>query len=172
MRSKLLRWEVPVFPRARAERALRLLPRPRTLVPPRVMAAVIRTWWNGWVTARRFQQRCGSRCIFGCGAGEDSVEHYSMCKVLWAFSAGFLGMQPAPHPAQRRAAFLLLDGTQVSDCVLTRSAVRMAAAYFVHCRVRHVSASCAAAAEMLPQAAREAVRGHPRATAALDGWWR
>ena len=55
LRHKLERWDMPLFPRLRASRALQAAQRLSKLVPPRVVAAVIRTWFNGWCTRRRFQ---------------------------------------------------------------------------------------------------------------------
>ena len=48
MRAKLERWDLPLFPRLRAERAVAVTARLRKLAPPRVLAAVLRTWYNGW----------------------------------------------------------------------------------------------------------------------------
>ena len=55
-----------------------------SLVPPRVCSAVFHTLWNGWCSARRFQQgkRPTNRCWLGCaGEAEDSIEHYCHCPV-------------------------------------------------------------------------------------------
>ena len=55
---------------------------------------VLRTWTNGWCTSRRFQERPVHPCYYGCTFGEDSLEHYLLCPVLYAllrffFSEGF-----------------------------------------------------------------------------------
>ena len=49
------------------------------LIPPRVSAARIRTAFNGWVTARRFQGRVS--CCLDCG-GDDSIEHDALCATF------------------------------------------------------------------------------------------
>ena len=62
---------------------------------PRVIAAVFGTAWNRWVTARRFQNRGaqGNLCVLGCGAGtNDSIEHYSRCRVLRHCHSEHLGV--------------------------------------------------------------------------------
>ena len=76
MRRKVERWRTPQFPRVHAQRAVRALQALRTLVPPRVIAALIRSLWNGWVTSRRMQKAThdAGGCIFGCEA-VDCVEH-------------------------------------------------------------------------------------------------
>ena len=51
-------------------------------MPPFCIAAVLRTWLNGWSTKRRFQQK--GQCVFGCDDAEDSIEHYACCSRLWS----------------------------------------------------------------------------------------
>ena len=68
--------------------AARCLDRLRTLgksVPPRVWAATFGVIWNRWATCRR-RQSTSSWCLFGCPFGEDSVEHYGRCPVVWRFA--------------------------------------------------------------------------------------
>ena len=49
----------------------------RPLVPPRVLAAVFRATFDGFITARRFQGR--GNCIFGCTQSWDCIKHYAVC---------------------------------------------------------------------------------------------
>ena len=79
LREKLGRWPLTVFPRLRASRAARIADALRRAPPPpRVIAAIIRMWFNGWCTDRRYQLR-GSKnrgCIWGCTADAGaSIEH-------------------------------------------------------------------------------------------------
>ena len=95
IRRKLARWRLPGRPRIVAERFERHLQAIRASVPPRVSAAVFGTAWNRWITARRFQNRNDqvNVCVLGCGADtNDSIEHYSRCKVLRRCHAEFLGI--------------------------------------------------------------------------------
>ena len=63
-------------------------------LPPRVWAAYFRLICNGWMTARRFQ---GNRtCLFGCGGGHDSIEHFAHCPVVSHWLLENLGINPAP----------------------------------------------------------------------------
>eukprot|EP00959_Pyramimonas_sp_CCMP1952_P054540 1140117-Pyramimonas_sp.AAC.1 len=64
----------------------------RTATPPCVRAALLRTWFNGWCTGRRFQQQ--RACIFGC-ALDDSIEHYARCPVVRDFARRRLALPPA-----------------------------------------------------------------------------
>ena len=97
-----------MFPRLRAQQALVVAARLRGLVPPRVVAAVIRTWYDGWLSQRRFQSR-GSCCLFGCGHGEDSVQHYMRCRVLHAFAAGGIRLPAREGVEKQSLAFMLLE---------------------------------------------------------------
>lgn len=83
-------------PRTQACRVIRRLEALRSLVPPRVTAAVFSTIWNSWATARRFQKRsCSSnRCVLGCpGRAEDSLEHYGRCQVVLGFACRRLNLR-------------------------------------------------------------------------------
>ena len=67
LRSKLERWALPLYPRLRAARAAAVTARLSKLASPRVLAAVLRTWFNGWCTKLRFQ--CKGSCVFGSPSG-------------------------------------------------------------------------------------------------------
>ena len=81
MRHKLERWKLSGFPGRTSSRFLRALELVKARLPPKVGAAVLRTAWNGWCTARRFQKQ--GKCLFGCPSlmQEDSLEHYACCAV-------------------------------------------------------------------------------------------
>ena len=75
-----------------ARRAHKNLLRLASLVPPRVSSAVIRTQWNSWCTACRFQHKYSAvdKCLFGCADAHDNIEHYSRCGIALS-----CGMAPA-----------------------------------------------------------------------------
>lgn len=75
--------------RRQAARALQRLRSLGSQVPPRVWAATFGVLWNRWATARRRQILC-SHCLLGCEWGEDSVEHYGRCRVVWGFARDVL----------------------------------------------------------------------------------
>ena len=78
IRCKLDRWKLPDPAGRVARRALSRLLLAFTLVAPRVAVVLFRTLWNGWCTARRFQEV--GTCVFGCpGLAQDSIEHHSRC---------------------------------------------------------------------------------------------
>ena len=172
LRQKLARWLLPLYPRLRALRAARLLPRLRRLVPPRVVAAVLRTWFNGWCTRRRFQQH--GMCLFGCSMGADSVEHYMRCSRIHQHGESRLRLPPPATFEQRGVCFLLLEPRpRLDDDTLIRRALLLAAAYRLHCSHRRGApfADTEALRRALTQAIKESAIGHARATRALDSTW-
>ena len=52
----------------------------RRSVPPSTVAAVLRTWLNGWCTSRRFSQEV-LPCRF-CSTETDALEHYLVCPAV------------------------------------------------------------------------------------------
>ena len=132
----------------------------KSAVPPRVKAALVRTWFNGWCTGRRFQRQDCS-CIFGCSA-EDSIEHYSECRVVKDFAWRYLALPPT---SSSLSDFLLLSKPvqQFGRNIFVRESVRTAAVYSLHCRWRHADTAATPNASALGQAAVELVRGHPAA---------
>ena len=122
--------------RIRTERALVVLPGLSGTLQPRVRAAVLRTWWNGWVTKRRMQDR-SKGCIFGC-TSEDSIEHYACCSTVREFGQRSLGLD-SPTPETAMEDFLALTPTlsSVTKELVARKAVRLASVYLVHCKARH-----------------------------------
>ena len=69
-----------MLPGRRVGRACRVLEVLARHSHPRVQAVMLRSWTSGWCTKSRFQQ-CGS-CRFGCGAAQDSIEHFAHCRVV------------------------------------------------------------------------------------------
>ncbi len=117
---------MPLYPRHRARRALAVAACLRRLVPPRVVAVVIRTWYDGRCTQRRFQTR-GSRCLFGRGSGEDSVQHYMRCPELHSSDVKGLRLPPREGVAEQSLAFLLLEpASELPDVTLTLRALLVA----------------------------------------------
>ena len=90
-RFKLARWNLGGYPGKTASRFIKAMERIKSLVPPKVCAAVLRTAWNGWCTARRFQGH--GLCVFGCKCWiqEDSIEHYANCSISTTFIRKHLG---------------------------------------------------------------------------------
>ena len=103
--------------------------------PPRVLAAMLRTWFNGWCTSRRFQRH--GTCIFGCSC-EDSIEHYAVCKVVAEFARRHLNLHHR-EATDKLADFILLDVPikAESESRLVRRSVRTAAVYITFCRHSH-----------------------------------
>ena len=172
LRAKLARWRLPIYPRLRAIRGSAVLQRLARLVPPRVVAAVLRTWFNGWCTAHRFQAH--GRCLFGCSMGQDSVDHYMGCLMLHRHGQLRLRLRAAPTFEERGLRFFLLAGAhELPDVILTRRALLLAAAYRLHCRCRRQPAFSdhEVLRRALDQAVREAAQGHAGALRAVDSVW-
>ena len=173
MRRKLERWDIPLFPRLRGHRAVAILCRLANLVPPRVSAAVLRTFWSGWCTSRRFGGRAA--CLFCSAEAGDSIEHASICRSLATFGHTFLHLPYYAEPGARRLDFLLLDSVLHSDDTrLILGALRVAAAYRTHCHFRRSPALLGepdVVYRALGQAVKELVQGHSRAMAAFDARW-
>ena len=114
LKHKLTRWQLDshVSPGKLARRLLHRIKFLHSLVPPRVVAAFLRTWFNGRCTTRRFQTL--GPCLFGCGGCDtDCIEHYARCLVVTktrtlfrlpvAFSSllGFLGGVEESTPSEQ-----------------------------------------------------------------------
>ena len=173
MQKKVHRWPVGIFPRIRATRAFKVLPVVASVAAPRVLAAVLRTLWNGWPTARRFQRRGldpRARCCYGCAA-VDSIEHYAHCSALADFAWRYLRLPRPPTPAGRLADLLLLDVAcpSADSGLVLRKALRTAVAYHGHNLWRHaVSPDPATTRLALPQLLREMLRGHGPSTRRIE----
>ncbi len=153
-------------------RAAKVLPRLRLLVLLRVLAAVLRTWFNGWCTKRRFQGK--GDCLFGCPLGEDSVDHYMCCSRLHMYGQARLRLPLAREFADRGLSFMLLEASSsLSDAMLTRRALLVAAAYRLHCRHRRAASPLDAASlsRALDQSVKESSLGHKSAMKHLDCMW-
>ena len=67
IRCKMEYWNLPNVPEGvLARRACRYLQHAIKLVPLKVVLVLFRTWFNGWCTARRFQEKT-AKCLLGCG---------------------------------------------------------------------------------------------------------
>ena len=138
--SKVRKWRnAGLLPGRRAGRCLRVMQKLPKKTPPRVRAAVLRTWLGGWCTDRRFGRRGGS-CAFGCPLGEDALAHYVCCPQLWRFGAARLGLTDPGDPATRTTRALLWCSAADNEEV-TRTAMLMAVGYKAHNVLRHRTAA-------------------------------
>lgn len=169
MRHKLGRWDLPGLPGRTAERCCRSLDVLRGCVPRRVCSAVLRTFFNGWCTGRRFQG--GGSCCFACGAWpqEDSIEHYSTCAVVRDFARRRLNICPRYWS---RGIFVAL-GLNYGSCSkddLTRRALLVYSVYKAHNLLRYKPLALGdSAIHLLSQFAVEGAMGNSAATGVLDG---
>ena len=171
MRHKLARYPLADYPGLNAGRCIRALRRLKTMVSPRVSAAVLRTLWNGWTTSHRYQG--SGSCVFRCsGWAEDKLEHYAVCPCVRTLARNFLNLAPAQSGSSPLGHFLTLglcNGT-ASDVELVKHAVWIYAAYSaVNCLSHGSAMDAEGVQELLKQQAREAVRGHEFSTRILEG---
>ena len=138
------------------------------LVPPRVWACISRALCNGWMTGRRMQR--AAPCVFGCGAGEDSLEHYSCCGRVAAFGRRRLGLAQPP-PAERLSSFLLLSPafSEHTSHELARRALASYSVYAAANAARHGLTTDAN--EAMAQFAREACAAHAGLATVVASIW-
>ena len=55
---------------------------------------LIRTFLNGWTTARRFQDRSTCCCLCGNKTAQDSLEHYIFCPTVHEIATKLFKMAP------------------------------------------------------------------------------
>jgi hypothetical protein len=89
---------------------------------PCVLGFMFRTLWNGWPTTARMRTMKGApktvRCLFGCECGDDRIEHYLVCRVVWkilpqiSIRSGFLSIAYR----SRQCMLLAERGLQEVEC--------------------------------------------------------
>jgi hypothetical protein len=141
LRHRLMRWNLDLNPRASVELASNNLQVVGKTCRAAVLAAYFRTLLNGWVTARRMRSASGSkseygRCVFGCGHGSDSIEHYAYCRIVTNFyrKSGIAYSHPSV------ASFLMVSRRVARDKI-TLQAACLYAVYLTHNILRHSSAA-------------------------------
>ncbi len=122
LRGRLVRWQLASLLAHATSRAARNLKVISLKCKAAAASAYLRTLLNGWCTARRFKNTSKSGgwgvCLFGCARGDDSIEHYSRCKVLVDFLAA---ASLADSCRTSIDSFLLLRG-RVSESMIVRHA--------------------------------------------------
>jgi hypothetical protein len=165
--------KIPGPPAWLARRGERNLARLSSLVPPRVCAAVFRTVWNGWCTARRYQrlhEPC-NRCWLGCeGEAQDSIEHYCRCPI--GLSVLLSKLRLDLNPGHGLSLFCLCAPEQRDDDLLTVSALYIYAVYMCSNHYRHKGHVTAdRAKQALGQYIIQSCEGDPKLIKFLDGRW-
>jgi len=139
IRKRLGRWELEQNPRVSLELALHNLQIIGKTCRAAVQAAYFRTLLNGWVTARRMRSLKGGesgfgQCVFGCGHGCDSIEHYVHCRITVAFFRR-VGL---PYAQPSMSAFLLIRRRTTRERIRIHASC-LYALYLTHCILRHSS---------------------------------
>ena len=140
IRRRLRRWnnrETGETERSTTDIAIRNIRVIAKTCKPSVLAAYLRTILNGWVTRRRFRFHSGSSsdfgcCVFGCGIGCDSIEHYTCCQVVNDFfkKSGLSRYSP------NVPSFLLISYKQPEDYIKCQARC-IYAVYLSHAILKH-----------------------------------
>ena len=126
LRRRLDRWKIPVLPGHRVERAVATLKCISSRAPPRVWAVVLKTFCNGWVTARRFQS--AGTCPFCGRADSDSLENFARCHTVAQLFEKHAGIG-ASSQADGLLNFLCLSHGHSNLCPQLRGGDERATAY-------------------------------------------
>ena len=116
LRSKLEHWQLDMFPRVMGVRAARTIIAVGRRAPPRVAAAVLRTWFDGWCTQRRLG--ADGPCIFCRIDHADYMEHLPHCRIVRDCSQRSLGLPTPGTPRERNTDFLRLGADEGDVLVL------------------------------------------------------
>lgn len=169
VRHMLDRWYFKGHPKIVANRCCKMLTSPKSLVPPRVCAAVLRTLWNGWCIGRRFLK--SGRCCFNCDSyrdSDDSIEHYSCCKIVTGFARLRLGMGPWCWSKGQFIVMGLDEATRTDDDP-TIGALLFYSVYKAHNLLRYRPlGQHEARFEIFSQFAKEGTFGHSNVFRCLD----
>jgi len=157
-----------------ARRVHLTLQRLHSLVPPRVASAMIHTLWNGWCTARRFQDQspANDRCWLGCGeTAHDSIEHYCRCPVGRGVLASRLRIVVSPR--QALPVWLLAHKALQEDEVLAMTSLFVYAMYKSSNHYRHTRiVNPERSADSVRQHIIQGCQGNETLAKWVDGRWR
>ena len=166
---KLKRWKIEGVRRKYRDIFIRNLANLRTLVAPRVAAAVWGMAWSRWCTARRFQ---GCKpCLLGCGSGGNSIEHYVGCSI---------GREVGRRMLRIEACYGGRRCSMMGACKYPSGQEQNCWAVFVYglymaTNYRRNNKSCMGPSEEtvqeVMQFCRRAVEGHPKSCRILNTLW-
>ena len=126
-----------------ARRATATITQVRSCCPPCVLWAVVRTWMNGWCTARRFQKRGTRGCLLSAECkGEDSIEHYLRCEVVRDVARKKFRLVTCKDHA---GDLLLLNGGYSDEKHVAKAAALLYAVYITTNAARHQTGSASSA---------------------------
>ena len=163
-RQKLARWKAASPIGIVSRRMPAIFARLGKLVPPRVTAAVFRAQWNGWCTARRFQQE--GACCFGCShTARDCIEHYAHCRFVARLKNRFLRLREVSLDS-----FLCIG--HADDATLALQALATDAVHVASNHFRGQSTPTATAVnDALEQWCKSGAAGHAALTRVFDSRW-
>jgi len=175
MAKELRKWYLPSFSRIHTDRAFRLLARVSSLVPPKVLAALLRTWWDGWTTSARMHEAGGVRHCPWCHLGEgDKIQHFCRCKELQSWRCRKLRLPWEAEEGPRKEQFFVLGYLDGCDNkTITLRCLALAATYQAYNCIKHWTRELNAeeASRALNQSLKEIVTKDKKLATAVDACW-
>ena len=141
MERSLSKWQLPTYARTQTDRAFRLLKRISGMVPPRVVAALLRAWWDGWTTSARMHEPSGVACCPWCHMAEgDRVQHFGRCMELQKWRSSKLRLPWMHEVGDRNAQFFVLEALDedANASVIVRC-LALASCYHAYNAIKHCS---------------------------------
>jgi len=130
MRKELSKWNLGCFLRPLTDRAFRRLQWFRSRMPPRILAACLRSWWDGWCTSQRMHEAAGVRwCPWCLQSRGDSLLHFCVCHRLQEWRTDMLALPHRDTIQGRKQQFFALDKDTTARDELLLEGVAMAASY-------------------------------------------
>ena len=147
IREKILRWQFSIPSGIATARMLKVIELLKERAKPAVRASFFRALWNGWPTSRRMRTMKNAapaiHCVFGCSE-EDSLEHYSLCSVVWKFLS-----TPAPEgmgiPREwksRDAFFAIFTGMGDEEKLRAATGLHVVAKMATLCKTTAIGKEC------------------------------
>eukprot|EP00973_Karenia_brevis_P004289 588183-Karenia_brevis.AAC.1 len=87
-------------------------------VPPCVLHSLFTLWINAWTTDRRMQKDPRPCVLSHRCSGTDDIEHYAVCKYMWASTNKKLRISMHPCSMER---FMLLKPLHEDNLILLAS---------------------------------------------------
>ena len=110
-------------------------------------------------------------CLFKCGFGQDSLEHYAECRIVSSFAQSRLGLT-TPSPERKLANFIGLTPRYTEDTAseVARRALLTYVVYAATNAARHGATSNAV--EAMSQVVKETCAAHSGLAAMVADIWR
>ena len=143
VRKRIARWKLAGPPGVVTRRIIRNIQRLSKLASARVVACSLRSLFNGWVTDQRMRgvlTHSIRGCVLGCCDGQDRIEHYAVCPILWELFSKQPPMGLGISRSCRSLSHFLLAAEGLDDGQLKLMAHGVYSMYRVHGLLKHDTA--------------------------------